>query len=79
MQKAKLDGVPLKVSMLSISQEEAPVPHRVLDPMMPAKKRPILTEASFGCARLQPGVPVKKRITPWMLAEPIRMLPAVPR
>lgn len=79
MEKAKQDRMPLKVSML---QEGAPIRKEGLDPMMPAKKRPILPErvpSAELLRRLEPGVPVKKRITPWLTAEPARLLPAAPR
>jgi len=81
MEKAKKDGEPLKVSML---QEGMPIRKDGLDLMRPVKKRPILVDGFAGNSaellkRLQPGVPVKKRITPWLTAEPARMWPAAPR
>jgi hypothetical protein len=76
LQKAKAEGMPLMVSMIT---EDAAFKRRDLDPEVPAKKRPILAESAFAPSSLQPGVPVKKRVTPWLLAEPASVLPAAPR
>lgn len=80
MEKAKQDGLPIKISMLHGSadiQKRTPP----LDPTMPVKKRPIMSGsvAQELLDRLKPGVPVKKRVTPWILAEPMRVFPAAPR
>lgn len=77
MEKAKQEGAPIKVSMQQ-SEDMAAMRQRELDPMMPAKKRPIFSERLPPRA-LEPGMPVKKRITPWLVAEPMRLLPAAPR
>lgn len=75
MERAREAGAPLKVSML----QDVVTRGRKLDPTFPAKKRPILPDALPGLRNLQPGLPVKKRITPWLTAEPARVLPAAPR
>jgi hypothetical protein len=82
IQKAKQDGTPLKVSMLHGGMD---APRKLLDPTVPAKKKPILQEAGPGVSTqyvvrsLEPGVPVKKRITAWLVVDPVRVLPATPR
>jgi len=71
---------PLKVSMIAGGR---PTKKEGLDPMVPAKKRPIMAEKPGAAAellrRLDLGIPVKKRVTPWLTAEPPRFLPAAPR
>lgn len=75
---ARYLGMPLKVSML---QDFTGRPGRALDPSFPAKKKPILPEAQGGVVqpRLRPSEPVKKRVTSWLTAEPVRVVPAAPR
>jgi len=79
MERAMQEGIPLKVSM---QQGRAPIMKRCLDPTMPAKKRPILPEKALGprhWRRLDPTTPVKKGISPWLIASPQRLLPSAPR
>jgi hypothetical protein len=83
MEKARQEREPLKVAMM---QEPAFTVHkRRLHPEMPAKKRLIFAEGYPGASaqelvrQLQPWMPVKKRISPWLVAEPERVFPALPR
>lgn len=74
------DSTPIKVSML---QWHPDYKNLSLDPLKPAKKRPILPERSPAVRdllrRLETREPVKKRVTPWLTAEPITVFPAAPR
>jgi len=78
MDQAKRDEAPLKVHM-----EAGIRAAKNLDPARPAKKKPILADVALsstkGFHKLKPGMPVKKRVTPWLLAEPISVLSTVPR
>jgi hypothetical protein len=82
VQKAIHCGAPIKVSMSTACRTFR---NPALDPSMPAKKRPILSDAALGAQvqdhlrSLERGVPVKKRINPWLIAEPLTVLPAAPR
>jgi len=67
------DRTPIKVSML---QGHPAYKKLSLDPLKPAKKRPILAEKQ---RKLETREPVKKRVTPWLMAEPITVFPAAPR
>jgi len=67
------DSTPIKVSML---QGHPAYKQLSLDPLKPAKKRPILAERQ---RKLETREPVKKRVTPWLTAEPITVFPAAPR
>lgn len=73
LEKAKLEEAPLKVQMESEIYAQVLKTH--LDPTEPAKKR-LNSEQSFQA--LEP-FPVKKRVTPWLLEEPMRAFPAMPR
>lgn len=76
LDKAKRDAAPLKVQMES--QVQARVMQNLLDPMQPVKKR-LPTDSLDGFPELTPGMPAKKRVTPWLLEEPARSMPAMPR
>jgi len=75
-------STPLKVALPC---EGLSVRRKALHPALPAKKRPIMPEMLQGVAfqrllqQLDPGMPVKKRVTPWITSEPGRVLPAPPR
>jgi hypothetical protein len=74
--RAKINRLPLKISALTSGEL---LPERCLDPDVPAKKRPLFLEGLNIACRLQPGVPAKKRVTPWMTAEPVYVVVATPR
>merc|ERR1711904_614589 len=44
-------------------------PHKVLDPNMPAKKRPAFQEHAGKEKKLDPSIPAKKHISSWLLKE----------
>jgi len=52
---------------------------KMLDPMQPVKKKPLLPDSDQWCENLVPGEPVKKRVTPWLLADPLSTFSAMPR
>lgn len=76
LDKAKNDAAPLKVQMES--EVQAKVLQNLLDPTQPVKKR-LPTDSLDGFPELTPGMPAKKRVTPWLLEEPARSMPAMPR
>lgn len=73
--QAKREAAPLKVQMES--QVQAELRENVLDPMQPVKKR--LPDSVQGLPKLTPGMPAKKRVTPWLLEQPVRSMPEGPR
>lgn len=78
---AKSSDSPLKVQMepdISLTRTNITLAQALLDPMAPVKKKPIFSDDRQMSAN---GVPVKKRVTPWLLAEPecVVVLTAVPR
>mmetsp|Transcript_34328 Transcript_34328/g.61848 ORF Transcript_34328/g.61848 Transcript_34328/m.61848 type:complete len:441 (-) Transcript_34328:150-1472(-) len=72
--KAKREEVPLKVWLCdSVSTRITG-----LDPQVPAKKRPVFGETAgpgpaAALRRLEPGMPVKKRVSKFFLEEPLMM------
>jgi len=79
MEKAKQDGVPLKVQpLVAMSSSTA-----LLDPTVPAKKKlpfpDFANSASQSLRKLKPGLPVKKRVVPWLLEDPSSSVQATPR
>jgi len=76
---AKCSEAPLKVQMeTDINLTTTTLAKALLDPMVPVKKKPIFSD-DRQMATI--GEPVKKRVTPWLLAEPecVIVLTAVPR
>jgi len=76
---AKRCEAPLKVQMETVTNfTTTTIARALLDPMAPVKKKPIFTDD-----RQMPviGEPAKKRVTPWLLAEPecVLVVTAVPR
>jgi hypothetical protein len=72
MEKAKRDGVPVKVEP-PIGKDLVAVP---LNPALPAKKRlPFLNDVAHAVndsvRKLKPGMPLKKRVSSWLLENPI--------
>mmetsp|Transcript_22672 Transcript_22672/g.77433 ORF Transcript_22672/g.77433 Transcript_22672/m.77433 type:complete len:305 (-) Transcript_22672:202-1116(-) len=76
--QARTTSLPVKVR----APAYATVPAARLDPAMPAKKRLVFGELSHITAaamqKLEPGEPVKKRPTDFLLAEPPRVLQLPP-
>lgn len=80
LNKAKVDGAPLKVQMEAQSNvAETKFVKNLLDPTQPVKKRPILANSDQISQQLKPGEPLKKHVTPWLLADPLGAFAAVPR
>jgi hypothetical protein len=75
--KATREAAPLKVQMESQVQALV-VDKSRLDPTQPVKKR-LLSNSTEGMPKLKPGMPAKKHVTPWLLEEPERSMPAMPR
>jgi hypothetical protein len=80
MEKAKRHGVPLKVE----PQIDNDLPIVPLKSALPAKKMlPFLNEVanSFdqSIRKLKPGMPVKKRVTPWLLEHSSPIVSVAPR
>eukprot|EP00427_Karlodinium_veneficum_P002152 CAMPEP_0169156962 /NCGR_PEP_ID=MMETSP1015-20121227/54322_1 /TAXON_ID=342587 /ORGANISM="Karlodinium micrum, Strain CCMP2283" /LENGTH=298 /DNA_ID=CAMNT_0009227849 /DNA_START=83 /DNA_END=976 /DNA_ORIENTATION=- len=66
MDKAKRDGVPVKVEV----QHDSVFPAVLLNPALPAKKRlpffeDVVISLDQNVRKLKPGMPVKKRVNPW--------------
>jgi len=80
LNKAKVDGAPLKVQMEAQSDvAETKFVKNLLDPTQPVKKKPILANFDQISHQLKPGEPLKKHVTPWLLADPLGAFAAVPR
>jgi len=77
IEEARRDGAPLKVQMSS--ETTIKVLDNLLDPTQPVKKRLIITDSPQDLPKLTPGMPAKKRVTPWLLEEPMCTQPAMPR
>jgi hypothetical protein len=80
MEKARRHGVPLKVEPL-IGNDLPSVP---LKSILPAKKMlPFRDEVSDSfdqnLRKLKPGMPVKKRVTPWLLEHSSPIVSVAPR
>lgn len=68
MSQAKRSEAPLKVQMgAEINFAAFKFAKSLLDPLEPVKKKPLFTDAH---QISNAGEPVKKRVTPWLLAEP---------
>lgn len=80
LDKAKLNGAPLKVQMEGHTNFTASkIVKKLLDPTQPVKKAPLLPDCDHWFEKLKPGEPVKKRVTPWLLADPLGSVVAMPR
>jgi len=80
LNKAKVDGAPLKVQMEAQNNvAETKFVKNLLDPTQPVKKKPILANFDQFSQQLKPGEPLKKHVTPWLLADPLGAFAAVPR
>jgi len=78
--KANMDGAPLKVQMAGHNESAASgFVKRLLDPTLPVKKKPILFDSDQCLHKLRPGEPAKKHVTPWLLADPLVAFTAMPR
>jgi hypothetical protein len=71
MEKAKRDCVPVKVEL----QVDDDFAASQLDPALPAKKKlPFLDDVALtideGIRKLKPGMPLKKRVSTWLLEGP---------
>jgi len=71
MAKARRNGVPLKVKL---PESLAPATIRGFDYLTPMKKRPVFAdvagpEPANALLRLEPGMPVKKRVPSFLLVE----------
>lgn len=76
LNKAKVDGAPLKVQMEAQSDvAETKFVKNLLDPTQPVKKKPILANFDQISHQLKPGEPLKKHVTPWLLADPFAAVP----
>jgi hypothetical protein len=78
MEKAKHDGVPLKVE----PQIALDWPTASLNPAVPAKKKlpfDIASSMTQNVRKLKPGTPVKKRVDPWLLEDPSTASTVAPR
>lgn len=80
LNKAKVDGAPLKVQMEAQNNvAETKFVKNLLDPTQPVKKKPILANFDQFSQQVKPGEPLKKHVTPWLLADPLGAFAAVPR
>jgi hypothetical protein len=80
MDKAKRDGVPVKVEV----QHDSVFPAVPLNPALPAKKRlpffeDVVISLDQSVRKLKPGMPVKKRVNPWLLESPCANVMSTPR
>jgi hypothetical protein len=78
MEKAKQDGVPLKVE----PQIALGLPTASLNPAVPAKKKlpfAVARSVNQSVRKLKPGTPVKKRVDPWLLEDPSTVNTVAPR
>jgi hypothetical protein len=78
MEKARRDGLPLKVQ----AHNEYAFGKMVLNPELPAKKRlpcfdgakPMKLGLEQNIQKVKPSLPVKKRVNAWLLEEPFPRL-----
>jgi len=80
MDKAKRDGVPVKVEV----QHDSVFPAVSLSPALPAKKslsffEDVVISLDQSVRKLKPGMPVKKRVNPWLLENPCANVKSTPR
>jgi hypothetical protein len=78
MEKAKHDGVPLKVE----PQIALDWPTASLNPAVPAKKKlpfDVASSMDQSVRKLKPGMPVKKRVSPWLVEHPSAANTVTPR
>jgi hypothetical protein len=79
IEKAKRDGLPVKVES-QVGHDHATVP---LNPALPAKKKlPFLDDLPISdqsMRSLKPGVPAKKRVSPWLLQSADSTVKVTPR
>jgi hypothetical protein len=71
--KALRDGVALKVRAPAYGTQSI----RPMDPLLPVKKRPILSECS-AVNELKADLPAKKKVSSFLLEDPPSMLPSSP-